>query len=47
MYIYFVSNQDGIEQGEGQQQQQETADPYVDSVKITTQKPNVNMNMYL
>jgi len=46
MFISFVTNQDGIEQGEGQQQQ-ETADPNVDSVKMTTQKSNVNMNMYL
>ncbi|KAL5243896.1 hypothetical protein ACI65C_011306 [Semiaphis heraclei] len=33
---------DGIEQGEGQRQQ--TADPNVDSVKITTQKSNIKGN---
>ncbi|XP_050053236.1 uncharacterized protein LOC114129516 isoform X3 [Aphis gossypii] len=37
---------DGIEHNEGQQQHQETVDPNWDSVKITTYKPNVNMNTY-
>lgn len=42
----FVTDQDGIEYNEGQQQHQETVDPNWDSVKITTYKPNVNMNTY-
>ncbi|XP_060867770.1 uncharacterized protein LOC132943023 isoform X3 [Metopolophium dirhodum] len=35
---------DGIEYSEGQQQQQETVDPNLDSVKITTQKSNIKEN---
>lgn len=31
---------------EGQQQQEIVEDPNWDSVKITTQKPNVNINKY-
>jgi len=41
----FFFNQGGINHDEGQQQQ-ELVDPIWDDIKITTQKSNVNMNLY-